>query len=84
MDELNKLKNAWSIDDYDSELGQYTPTFGTSEADIPTVKPLYAGSEEFGEIAPKNKGLHSFDIENSFHLQTVHLQFIKPHRLRGR
>lgn len=65
MDELNKLKNAWSIDDYDSELGQYTPAFGTSEVDIPTVKPLYAGSEEFGEIAPKNEGLHSFDIENS-------------------
>lgn len=65
MDELDKLKNAWSIDDYDSELGQYTPAFRTPESDIPTVKPLYGGSEEFGEIAPKNEGLHSFDIENS-------------------
>lgn len=63
MDELNKLKDAWAIDDtyntYDtSSIDSIAPSFNTP-------KPLYGGSEELGEIAPKNEGLHSFDIENS-------------------
>lgn len=63
MDELNKLKDAWAIDDtyntYDTNsIDSIAPSFNTP-------KPLYGGSEELGEIAPKNEGLHSFDIENS-------------------
>lgn len=56
MDEVEKLKNAWSIDDVYVD-------YSTQSTPVPSG--FYDNNDQFGEIAPKNERLHSFDIENS-------------------